>query len=198
MFTGNVNYTTQLGNLVVLASFAYMSESTASIDGVEPAKPARYISNLTLNYQFDDRWAISLNGSWSYQEKNEINIAGFVVPEPKNSNSNVVIGSIEPSYQVTERLRLAANYSFLWRDQNYYDQFENQFIPAKTKHTVGLLASVCIFADRRYSIEGRLSVDPSGHQRVLAGDAGAAYVASIPPGLTYEAWTTSISANFRF
>ena len=199
VFTGNVNYTTQIGKLVVLASFAYMSESTASIDGVDAGKAgARYISNLTLNYQFDDRWAISLNGSWSYQEKNEINVAGFIVPEPKNSNSNVVIASVEPSYQLTERLKLAANYSFLWRDQNYYDQFENQFIPAKTKHTVGLIATYAWSPTATISLRGSYSWIHQDTSAFLPVTLVPLTLASIPPGLTYESWMTSISANFQF
>ncbi len=199
VFTGNVNYTTQLGNLVVLASFAYMSESNASIDGVDAGKSgARYTSNLTLNYQFDDRWAISLNGSWSFAEKNEINVAGLIVTEPKNSNSNVIIGSIEPSYQVTERLRLAANYSFLWRDENFYDQFENQFIPAKTKHTFGLSATYAWSPTATISLRGSYSLIHQDTSAFLPVTLVPLTLASIPPALTYEAWMTSISANFRF
>ena len=45
-------------------------------------------------------------------------------------------------YPLTERLRLGVNYSFLWRDENYYNQFEDQFIPAKTKHSVGRRAAI--------------------------------------------------------
>jgi opacity protein-like surface antigen len=199
VFTGNVNYTTQLGNLVVLASFAYMSESTAEIDGVDSGKAgARYISNLTLNYQFDDRWAISLNGSWSYSEKNEISLAGFIVPEPKNSNSNVIIGSIEPSYMLTERLKLAANYSFLWRDENFYDQFENQFIPAKTKHTVGLSATYALSQTASIQLRGSYSWIHQDTSAFLPVTLVPLTVASIPPALSYESWMTSISANVNF
>ena len=53
--------------------------------------------------------------------------------EPKNSNSHVVIGSIDPGYLVTDRLRVSTNYSFLYRNENFYDQIENQFIPAKSE-----------------------------------------------------------------
>ena len=95
----------------------------------------------------------------------------------------MVIGSIEPSYQLTERLKLAANYSFLWRDENYYDQFENQFIPAKTKHTVGLSATLCMVADRKYPVARIVFIDPSGHECVLTGDTGSAYAGEHPAGL---------------
>jgi outer membrane immunogenic protein len=111
VFTGNANYTTQIGKLVLLGTFAYMSEGRVKVDGIESGRQgARYVSNLTATYPIDDRWALALNGSWSFQEKNEIQApGGGLVTEPKNSNSNVLIGSIEPSYLMTERLRLAVN-----------------------------------------------------------------------------------------
>ena len=199
VFTGNANITTQMGKLVVLASFAYMSESNATVDNVVSGKAgARYTGNLTANYQFDDRWALAFNGSASYSEKNEISVAGAVAPEPKNSNSLVLIGSIEPSYQLTERLRLAANYSVLWRNENYYNIFEEQFIPAKFKQTVGLSAN--------YAFSPTASIELRGSHSWIHQDTSAflpvrlvpATFANIPPGLTYTAWMASISANFRF
>jgi opacity protein-like surface antigen len=200
VFTGNTNITTQIGKLVVFGTFAYMSESTAKVDGLEAGKQgARYVSNLALTYPIDDRWALALNGSWSFQEKNEIVVpGGGLATEPKNSNSHVLIGSIEPSYLVTERLRIAANYSFLWRDENFYDIIEAQFIPAKTKHTVGLSGS--------YALSQTASIELRGSHSWIHQDTSAFVpvrlapltLASVPPGLTYTAWMASISANFRF
>lgn len=199
VFTGNANITTQVGRLVLLGSFAYMSESAVIIDGIDSGRAgARYVSNLAANYQIDDRWAIALNGSWSFQEKNEIAIAGVLVPELKNSNSHVLIGSVEPTYQLTERLRLGVNYSFLWRNENYYNQFEDQFIPAKTKHTVG--------ASANYALTPTASIEMRGSYSWIEQETGALLPltlvptirAALPPQLTYEAWMASIAANFRF
>ena len=51
-------YTTQIGKLVLLGSFAYMSEGRVEVDGVESGRQgARYVSNLTASYPIDDRWA---------------------------------------------------------------------------------------------------------------------------------------------
>ena len=83
--------------------------------------------------------------------------------EPKNSNSHVLIGSFEPGYLVTERLRVAANYSFLWRDENFYDVTENQFIPAKQKHTAGLSA--------RYAVSETSSIEVRGAHSWIRQDA---------------------------
>jgi long-subunit fatty acid transport protein len=155
------------------------------------------VSNLAASYQFNDKWAIALNGSWSFSEKNEIsNLFGGLMVEPKNSNSHVLIGSVEPTYQLTERLRLGVNYSFLWRSDNFYDQIESQFIPAKTKHSVG--------ASANYALTPTASIEVRGSHAWIEEDTGAflpitpTASASVPPSLTYTAWMASISANFRF
>jgi outer membrane immunogenic protein len=196
--TANFNITTEVGKTVIYGSFAYMSESAVVIDGVESGRAgAKYTANLTLNTQIDDRWSIVTNGSWSFAEKNEINTGTGLVPEPKNSNSNVVIASVEPGYLVTERLRVAANYSFLWRDENYYDQLENQFIPAKTKHSVGLSGRYIVTENSSIEVRGAYSwieQDPSSIVQVALTPAFEA----VPAQLNYTAWMVSTAANIRF
>jgi hypothetical protein len=197
--TANFNITTEVGNTVVYGSFAYMSESSVEINGVEAGRAgARYVSNLTLNTQLTDRWSIVSNGSWSFQEKNEINVAGSLVPEPKNSNSNVVIASVEPGYLVTERLRVAANYSFLWRDENFYDQIESQFIPAKTKHTVGLSGRYIVTENSSIEVRGAYSWIEQDPSSILQVTLVPATFDALPPQLNYTAWMVSTAANIRF
>ena len=197
--TANFNITTEVGNTVIYGSFAYMSESAVVIDGVQAGRAgAKYTSNLTLNTALTDRWSIVTNGSWSFAEKNEINIAGSLVPEPKNSNSHVVIASVEPGYLVTERLRVGVNYSFLWRDENFYDQLENQFIPAKTKHSVGASARYVVTETSNIEFRGAYSwiqQDPSAF--LLVTEVPPTF-AALPPQLNYTAWMVSTVANFRF
>lgn len=200
-YTANGNITSTYGNLVMIASMAYMGASHASLDGVTTGRAgAKFTANGTANYRFDDRAALSLNVSWNFSEKNEI-ANGFdgLVVEPSNSNSHVVIGSIEPSYMVTDRLRLAANYSFLYRDQNFYDQLQDQYISAKQKHTAGGSAT--------YLVTDTASVTLRGSHAWVRQDDGALLVTgNIPPGLLafqppmlkYEVWAGSIAANLRF
>jgi hypothetical protein len=109
----------------------------------------------------------------------------------------VVIGSFEPGYLVTERLRLAVNYSVLWRDENFYDVIENQFIPAKIKHSAG--------ASARYVVSENSSIEVRGAHAWIHQDASAfvpvslaGAVAQVPPDLSYKAWMVSTSANIRF
>src|SRR5262249_4497814 len=130
-------------------------------------------------------------------EKNEIDSGGSLVTEPKNSNSHVVIGSVEPGYLVTERLRVGVNYSILWRDENFYDVFENQFIPAKIKHSAGMSA--------RYVVSENSSIEVRGAYSWIHQDASSFVpvepvptLAQVPPELSYTAWTVSTVANIRF
>ena len=197
-FTANANISSSFTQLDVTGSFAYMSETEVTVDGLPVGRAgARYVSNLAASYQFDDRWALALNGSWSFSEKNEIsNSLGGLMVEPKNSNSHVLIGSVEPTYQLTDRLRLGVNYSVLWRSDNFYDQIESQFIPAKTKQSVG--------ASANYALSPTASIELRGSHAWIEEDTGAflpvspTASANFPPSLTYTAWMASISANFRF
>jgi hypothetical protein len=197
--TGNFNLTTEVGNTVVLGSFAYMSETAVEINGLRTGRAgARYSTNLTLNTQLVDRWSLVSTGSWSFAEKNDILIGSALATEPKNSNSHVVTGSLEPGYMLTERLRVAANYSMLWRDENFYDVIENQFSPAKIKHTAG--------ASARYAVSQNASIEVRGGHSWIHQDASGFVpisaapftLAQVPPDLHYQAWMISTSANVRF
>jgi opacity protein-like surface antigen len=200
-YTVNGNITTRIDSLTLLGSFAYMGESNTSINGVLTGRSgAKFTSNATAKVQLDERWLLSLNVSWNYSEKNVIPGFSGLVVEPKNSNSHVVIASFDPSYALTERWRLAANYSFLWRDRNFYDPIEQQFVPAKQKHTVGATAT--------YAWSETASLFVRGSHAWVRQDDGPLLVTTItppppafalqPPSLRYDVWQASVGANLRF
>ena len=200
-YTANGNISSTLGSLSLTASFAYMGDSHASIDGVATGKAgAKLTANGTANWQIDPRWALSTNVSWNFSEKNQIaNGLGGLIIEPKNSNSNVVIGSIEPSYMVTERLRLATNYSFLWRDHNYYDVLEDQFVPAKQKHLVGLSATYAYDQATTVTVRGSHAWVRQNDGPMLLTETGPPVILALQPSmLTYDVWAASIAATVRF
>lgn len=200
-YTVNGNISSTLGSLVLAASFAYMGSSQASIDGIATGRAgAKFTSNASANYQFDERTALALNVSWNFAEKNEIpNALGGFVLEPRNSNSHVVIGSVEPSYLVTERLKLAANYSFLYRDHNFYDIFQSQFIPAKQKHSAGGSAVFALTEATTMTLRGSHAwVQQEDGPFLVTGNIPPGTLLSQPPVLRYHAWTASIGANVRF
>ena len=161
---------------------------------------AKFTANGTANYQIDERWALSVNVSWNFAEKNEITdgLGGLII-EPKNSNSHVIIGSIDPSYMVTERLRLAANYSFLYRDHNFYDLLQDQFIPAKQKHLAGGSATYAITQAASVTFRGSHAWVRQDDGPLLMTTLGPPPVLALqPPMLKYEVWAASIAANLRF
>jgi opacity protein-like surface antigen len=203
-FTANGNISSTLGSLFLMASFAYVANSHSSIDGISTGRDgAKFIANGAANWQIDDRWALSTNVSWNFAEKNDIpDGIGGLFGEPKNSNSNLIIGSLEPSYMVTERLRLAANYSFLWRDHNYYDPLQDAFIAAKQKHQLGASATYALSETANVTFRGsrawvRQDDGPSLLTETATLTTPAIFTLS-PPALTYDVWAASISATVNF
>lgn len=200
-YTVNGNISSTFDNLVLIGSFAYVGSSHASIDGVSSGRAgAKFTANGTAKYKFDDRTALAANLSWSFAEKNEIpDGLGSLVLESLNSNSHVFIGSVEPSYMLTEKLRLAANYSFLYRDHNYYDPLQQQFIPAKQKHLVGTSATYAVTDMASITLRGSRAWVEQQDGPFLLTDVGPPQVLLFqPPKLRYDVWAASIAGNVRF
>lgn len=201
VFTGNANLKTQFDSLALEGSFAYMSETAMMIDGVASGKAgASYVSNVLVQYRFDPQWALTLSAAHTFQEKNQIPaIFGGLIAERRNSNSHLVIASVEPSYLITDNLKLATSYRFLYRSANFYDQINQEFIPAKTKHSVGGSAT--------YIVSQRASIEAKGGYSWVHQNTGAlletALVPAVvrenlPPSLSYRAWTAGLAANLQF
>jgi hypothetical protein len=179
-----------------------MAETRIVIDGVTGSRNgARFTSNAAATYKFDDFWSLAINVSWNFAEKNKI-VDGFgvYVTEPRNSNSHVVIGSIEPTYRVSDKLRLGVNYSFLYRNANYYDQLQDQFVPAKQKHSAGASAT--------YSLTSAADLTLTVAHAWIRQDDSALLATTLvppppafsfqPPMLNYQSWTASIKTTLTF
>jgi len=201
-FTANGNLSSTVGNLVLAASFAYMSETRIVIDGVAGGRAgARYTSNAAATYKFDDFWSLAINVSWSFAEKNKIvDVFGAYITEPRNSNSHLVIGSIGPTFRATDKLSLGVNYSFLYRNANYYDQLQDQFIPAKQKHSAGVSASYAMTpaADLTLSVAHAWITQNDGPFLVTTFIPPPAAFEFQPPTLKYQSWTASIKTTLTF
>lgn len=200
-YTLNGNISSTFDSLTLIGSFAYLGSSHASIDGMAAGRAgAKLTANGTAKYRFDDRTAVALNLSWAFAEKNDIpNGFGGLVTEPSNSNSHVFTGSLEPSYMLTDRLRLAANYSFLYRDHNFYDPLQQQFIPAKQKHLVGASATYAMTETASITLRGSHAWVEQKDGPFLVTTAGPPQVLALqPPSLRYDVWAASLSVNARF
>jgi opacity protein-like surface antigen len=202
-FTANGNISTSIGkSLVLTSSFAYMAASHATIDGVASGRAgAHFTANGTAKYQIDQMWSLVVNGSWSFAEKNQIpDGQGGLVTEPKNSNSHLVIGSLEPTYAATDKLALAPNFSFLYRDHNYYDPLEEQFSPMKRKYSAGGSAT--------YAVTPMSSIVLRGSHFWVKQEDGPFVVTTLtppppvfalqPPALKFQGWAASVAANLHF
>jgi long-subunit fatty acid transport protein len=172
------------------------------IDGIAGGRSgARFTSNGTAKYRFDDQWSLAVNVSWNFADKNKIVAPfGVLITEPKNSNSHVFIASIEPTYRVTDTLRLGVNYSLLYRNANFYDQIQEQFSPAKEKHSVGASATYALTRMADLTLRG-------SHAWIRQEDSAFLPTTFVPPPpafgfqppvLRYESWAASVSANMRF
>lgn len=200
-YTVNGNISSTFDSLALTGSFAYVGSSHGSIDGVVSGRAgAKFTANGTARYRFDDRTSLTLNLSWSFAEKNDIpNGLGGLVTEPSNSNSHVFTGSIEPSYMLTDRLRIAANYSFLYRNHNYYDPLQQQFVPAKQKHLVGASATYALSDTASITLRGSRAWIEQNDGAFLVTNFGPPQVLAFqPPTLRYDVWAASISASARF
>ena len=200
-YTVNGNVSSTYGPLQMNGSFAYMGDSHAEVDGVASGKAgAKFTANGSVSYQFDQRTVATLNMSWNFAEKNRIpNGFGGLMTELKNSNSNVIIASFDPSYLITDRIKIAGNASYLYRDHNYYDPFEEQFVPAKQKYTAGGSLAFALTDTATLTLRGSHSWIKQDDGPFLITTIGPPPVFALqPPALKYQSWAGSIGTALRF
>ena len=208
VFTANMNTSSIFDQWSIKTSFAFMSESHVKVDGIAVGqKGPTFTGNIASTILLDPKWALLLNGSWSFSGKNKIQGPfGGLITETKNSNSHVLIGSVDLSYAVTERLRVAPNYSVLWRNENYYDFIQEQFIPAKFKQSVGLSGTYTVSPTSSVTVRGsRFWVDvhegPAfttfSSLNVLTGNLQVSD-REVQPSLHYQGWAGAIVGKVTF
>jgi hypothetical protein len=98
---------------------------------------------------------------------------------------------------LTDALSLGINYSVLWRDENYYDLIEDRFIPARTKHSIGLVLD--------YALSKTAVISLSGSRFWVHDDPGPAGIVVVnPPSIEilperdYSGWTGALTAKVQF
>jgi hypothetical protein len=197
-YTLNGNVSSTYDRLVLNGSLAYMGASHASLDDITSGRAgAKLTANASASYNFTERAALSTNVSWSFAEKNQIPTAiGDLVNEPSNSNSNVVIVSVDPSYVVNNRLKIAANYSYLYRDANYYDQLQDQFISAKHKNSVGGSATYALTRDTIVTLQGSHAWVSQADGPIIPATDEIPMLQ--PPALKYQVWAGTVAVSTSF
>ncbi len=213
VFTANANTSSIWGNVAVKTSFAFMSETDVKLDGIVVGRTgAKFVTNGEISYRIDPQLGVALNASYTYTQRNKIvGPLGNTVTEPKDSNGDVFIGSIGPTYAFSERLSATANYSILWRRHNYYDFIENQYIPAKLKQSVGGILNYAVSPTSSIGLRGSYfwvneytgpslptEVDCSNGSFLTCGTPVVRGRTSVPPAINYTGWTAGLSGRIQF
>lgn len=196
VLTASLTAVAKLGTWTVQGSFAYTSSTEVTRNGIAIGqKGAGYVTNIAALYPLAPKFNLILNGSWAFNEKDKVQggtIADPLVLEPKNINSHLLIGAIQPSYDLTDKLRLGVNYSILHRTENFYDIIELRYVAARTKHSVGLTLD--------YAWSPTATVGLSASRFWVHEEPGALVsgLGNLPPELDFTGWTVSVSASAKF
>ena len=205
VLTASLNAAGKIGASTFQGSVAFTSESDLTKDGVPFARLGRgYIANMAILYPVMERFNLLGNVSWKFNEKNKIAGDGGLVDEAKNSNSHLIIGSIQPMYDLADGLRVGLNYSILYRSENFYDIVEEAFIPAKLKHSLGLTLDYGITQNTTLSLTAsHFWVEQHPGSLLLTRTATtfagtSSTFENLPPELNYTGWLATAAAKVRF
>jgi hypothetical protein len=201
VLTASLNAAAKVGTWTVQGSFAYTSSTEVTRNGVPIGqKGAGYVTSLTALYPVGPKLNLTLVGAWAYYQKDRIakdlqNPDGELFLEPKNGNGHLLIGAIQPTYDLTDRLRLGMTYSILHRTENSYDIVEQRFIAARTKHSLGLTLD--------YALSPTAIVTMTASRFWVHDEPGMLFVNSIPPEnvppeMDFTGWTASVAAAVKF
>jgi hypothetical protein len=198
VLTASLNATAKVGTWTVEGSFAYTSSTKVTLNGVAIGqKGGGYVTNVAALYPAAPKVNLLLNGSWAFYERDRIakdpqNPDGELIVEPKNVNSHVLLGAIQPTYDLSDQLRLGLNYSILHRTDNFYDIIELRYIAPRTKHSVGLTLDYALSQTAIVTVTGsRFWL----HEEPGFLDSGGL---NLPPAGDFVGWTASVSGSVRF
>jgi len=183
------------GPLTAQISSMFVHEEVSSLDGTPFFQFGnRYLVSGTANFAWTATSTSTLTASWSYTEKNKL-IAppAILVPtlEAFNSNSNVYRVRFEHAFAFGS-WTAGPIVSWMLRDKNAYVPVAFQFVPAKTRWSVG--------GSLRYSVSGNVLL--YGSVEHIWVDEGLRPFAIPPagpiPALSYTAWLAVFGGTVRF
>ncbi len=190
--TASISASYAVKDLGIATTLAYSSYSDIELNGVVQARQgASYSASSTLNYQVSPELKVMLNGTWAYNEKSQLAVAGQLFTEARNSGSNVFAGSIHPKYLVDKDTHVGAYYAVLHRDENFYNVVESQYLPAKTKQQVGLTLDL--------PVTSKLDLAFDVSRYWVGQDDGTKFSGvGTPPELSYTGWSGQVSTTVKF
>jgi hypothetical protein len=153
-------------------------------------------------YAWTEQWSSRLSLSFSHFERNTTLFSPPVPPlfsiEPFNSNSNVTNVVFDTTYR-TGALAIGPTAGFMYRDHNGYDSMSLQFVPAKTKWTVGGVAQYTVTNQVAFTLRAeRVWVDVLATPDKISPLAPVVMLGTATPELNTDAWVFSIGGTIRF
>jgi hypothetical protein len=200
--SGSLNYSE--GAFTGQVTMSYSHDTATAIEGIRTFRSGnRFSINGSGTYAFDENWSATVTAMFSHGEANfAANPAlGFpgLLREAINSNSNLYRVGFEPTYRVSPAWSIGPTASFLYRDQNAYNVLTSQFVPAKTRYTLGGFTS--------YSVTNAISLTARVERVWTREDANPdkfepVFNAIVPgsgvPRLSYNGWQVSGGVSARF
>jgi hypothetical protein len=195
----------QEGAWSLQAAGSYSWETTTTVDGAAFYRTGqRYQLVGAVGYAWDSNWSSKLSSSFLHTRRNEVQlplfaggVLGLLMWEAFNTNSNVTTASFETTYR-QGNFAIGPTVGFLYRDHNGYDSTRQEFLPAKTKWSVGGTGQYAVtdkvsFNARVEYIWATVNAEPQeiNSQGVPISDT------AIPPIYT-RAWLVSLAGTAKF
>lgn len=147
IWTGGVNATWVHGALMLQGSASYAVETINYVDQMPSYRsgPRTTVSG-SGSYAWNTQWTTSFDGYFVHSERNDVLMPNVptLVAEAFDSNSNVFRINAKQMYNTTVDGRpfsVGPVGSFMFRDHNSWDPTTAQFVPEKTRFTVGGMAT---------------------------------------------------------
>jgi len=135
------------GPLSANGSIAYSWDTQSTVDGVPQYRAGPHVLVTgALGYAFTNNWSATLDGYFLHTDRNDVpDVTGVVlIPEAFNSNSNLVRLNAGLKYAFESGLSVGPVASFLYRDTNAWDPTAFNFVPAKTRWSLGAVGGYTV------------------------------------------------------
>jgi hypothetical protein len=131
------------GQISANVALAYATETATAQDGVPQYRAGdRFTISGGIGYLWDDHWKTNVGGYWTYSRRNDVFVgaANALLLEAFNSNNSVYRINVDHTYTMGT-WSVGPTASYLNRDRNGYSPVFFQFIPAKDRYGLGVVAS---------------------------------------------------------
>lgn len=140
--TYNLGLAYAAGQLSANIGVAYATETTTVQDGVPQYRAGdRVTISGGIGYAWNDAWRTNLAGYWTSSRRNEVFVGAVNALLLEAFNSNNVVYRINLDHTYTNGpWSIGPTASYLNRNANAYSPITFQFIPAKQRYSLGVVA----------------------------------------------------------